>query len=136
MLDLKALLTKLVQHYNNIGIGKSGGTATAKSIANSTSWQDLGVSESMPAGIYFVDISVRFASRTSGYRSLAICADGERMSGSVVHYEDKGACYLTSSIMIDRSSSNWTLSFQVRQYVSGGSALNVSSYYWRTMRVK
>ena len=135
MLDLKALLTKLVQHYNNIGIGKSGGTATAKSIANSSSWQDLGVSESMPAGIYFIDISVRFASKTSGYRSLAICANGTRLGGSLVHYEDKGACYLASSITVDMSSS-WTLSFQVRQYVSGGSAINVSSYYWRTMRVK
>lgn len=135
MLNIKALLLKLVQHYNNVGVDKTGGKSTATSIANSSTWQDLGVSESMDPGMYLIEISVRFASKSAGYRSLAICADGIRMGGSVVHYEDKGACYLTSQISVERTSA-WTLSFQVRQYSSGGSAINVSSYYWRTMRVK
>ena len=135
MLNIKALLLKLVQHYNDVGVNKTGGKATATSIANSSSWQDLGVSQTMDPGMYLIEISVRFASKSAGYRSLAICADGIRMAGSVVHYEDKGACYLTPQISVERTST-WTLSFQVRQYSSGGSAINVSSYYWRTMRVK
>lgn len=135
MLNIKALLLKLVQHYNNVGVDKTGGKSTATSIANSNTWQDLGVSQTMDPGMYLIEISVRFASKSAGYRSLAICADGIRMSGSVVHYEDKGTCYLTSQISVERTST-WTLSFQVRQYSSGGSAINVSSYYWRTMRVK
>lgn len=135
MLDIKALLLKLVQHYNNIGVDATGGTGTAHSLPNSNTWQDLGVSQSMSAGSYFVEISVRFANKTAGYRSLAICADDIRLAGSVVHYADSGTAYLTSQISVNRDS-NWTLSFQVRQYSSGGSAINISSYYWRTMRIK
>lgn len=146
MLNIKALLLKLVQHYNTIGTiepSDNYGYGSAISIPNSSTWQSVDTlagtkweAPTLSAGTWVVFASMRFASKANtSYRSARINAGGETYG--LTHWQaGTGAAAIELSATFNKTSS-WKLDFDVRQYSSSSTtALNLSDFYYRAMKLK
>lgn len=92
MLDIKALLLKLVNHYNNVGAVYTG-SGTVSSLASGTSLVTLGSIGTgtnkdpyLPAGIYLCNAHMEVGGYSSGYRLVQLGYTPQ--NGSVIN---KGA---------------------------------------------
>ncbi len=85
MLDIKALLLKLVNHYNNVGTVYTN-SGTVSSLASGTSLVTLGSISNLPAGVYLCNAHMEVGGYSSGYRLVQLGYTPQ--NGSVIN---KGA---------------------------------------------
>lgn len=136
MLDLKALLLKLVQHYNTIGIiGTTTDSKTGVSLSNSNNWQSFGVNETVGPGTWLITADMRFGSKANNsYRSARIHA-GDTYH-AITHYQAGSGETGIALIAVVTKTENWTLDFEGRQYSSSSTTAITCSCYWKVMQLK
>ena len=130
MLNLKALLLKLVQHYNNVGIyNEWSGTY---SLATGTTLTSVGVNKTIPAGHWIFFANYRFVSSATGYRSGQIFINDAAMGSSLARKTTSisALCQLQSTYICS-STSSFTVDIRMQQ--NSGSTQNVT---WRLQAVR
>ena len=143
MLNLKALLLKLVQHYNNIGSNDvfQTGTYTA-TLASSTSASTIGTVTNIPAGTWLCSGYINWPAKAGGFRAVEL--GYTKSGGSVTNAPVSLVCIpsvsATYSVLIQCScaiESDTTWSLHVRGCQSSGSDMTDDiSWTLKAIRIK
>lgn len=125
MLNIKALLLKLVQHYNSIDDIYETGTYTA-TLASSTSVSTIGTVSGLAAGTWICFGYISWPGKASGFRAieLAYTKSGGSVTNVPVSLVAIPAVSSSYSVMIQTSCaivSDTTWSLHVRGCQSSGS---------------
>lgn len=139
MLDIKALLNKLVGHYNNIGIYNStssnpqGYWTGTYSLPNNT-LTSVGVNKTIPAGEWMFFAGYRFPRSATGYRMGQIYINNSAMGASLARKTTSvsALCQLHGTF-IYKSDVSFTVDIRMQQ--NSGSAQTIT-WYLQAVRIK
>lgn len=108
-------------------------SGTASNFTSGTTLKSLGVSETLSAGFWIIIAEARYASNSTGYRSIQITADGTGQNATLVQTPARGTgnVDLQTVATIEKSAA-WVLDVNGRQ--NSGSAMNVE-WYVQAMKV-
>ena len=131
MLNIKALLLKLVQHHNNAGIyGTWNGD---HSLSSSTTMSSVGVNKTIPAGEWIFFASYRFpAGSSTGFRQGQIYINDSPMGASLARKTvgNSALCELHGTFVY-KSTVSFTVDIRMAQ--NTGSAKTVT---WKLQAVR
>lgn len=146
MLDLKALLNKLVGHYNNIEVFDNDVSGT-DALGHTESWYygtvsratgktltSLGLDKTIPAGTWMIIFELRFPASETGYRGMQMYINNSAVGETYVQKPavTSNALALQTSYTYE-SSSNFTMDIRARQ--NSGSTQSLT-WYMQLVRLK
>ncbi len=140
MLNIKALLLKLVNHYNNVGDFYSN-SGTIASLSSSTSLSTFGSITNLPAGVYICRGHVEFGGYSSGYRLVQLGYTPQ--GGSVINkgasrmqIPSPGATYGIWMSCVGAIKSDVPFTLHVRGCQNKGSAAEDVNWSLTALRIK
>ncbi len=147
MLNIKALLEKLVGHFNNIdvfdndvsGTDALGHTAswyygTVSNFASGTTLTSLGVNKTIPAGTWIIIFDCRFGASATGYRGIQMAINNSAIGAAYAQKPSVTNNAMALQVMYQyKSTSSFTVDLRARQ--NSGSAQNLT-WYMQLVRLK
>ena len=134
MLDLKALLTKILQRLADIGdtINVSG---TVSSLSSSTSIaEQTGTRQTLDEGTWIITATVRYSNSSTGYRGLNLFADGTAVASSFVRMAPiSGNLSMLQTTLPIKLTADTTIGIGMQQ--NAGSAMSNVAWYMRAVRI-